>query len=416
METLILSLIVALGIGLLIGAERERRNLERPSPSPLEFMTFPIASLAGALALTVGGVLMVAITMAAAASLTGLSYWRTRSDESPGLTTELALVLTVLLGALAIKEPAAAAAVGVTVTFMLAARKRLGRFVGSTLTEEEVRAGLVLAAAVIVVLPLVPDEQMGPFDALNPRSIWRLVVLVLGIGAAGHVAVRTLGARYGLPIAGLASGFVSSSATLGAMGSRAAKSPAMMSAAVAGAVLSTVATVIQMSAVVAALSPPTLKALAGPLICSGIAAVGYGALFTLRALRAPPEADHDAGEAFSLVTALIFAATLSAVLLLSAALTEWFGEAGAIAGAGLAGFVDAHAAGISIASMAASGKITPDAAVVPILAGFTTNTVTKIVLAVTAGGRKFALFVAPGLVLVAAAAWLGALVVSPLLG
>jgi uncharacterized membrane protein (DUF4010 family) len=412
MEPQLLNLMVALGIGLLIGVERERANLERPSPSAAGLRTFALAALAGAVAVTVGGVPMLAMAVGAAGLLVALSYWRTLTADDPGLTSEFALLLTVLLGALAMREPAAAGAAGVATAVLLAARKRLHRFAGDVLTEEEVRGGLILAAAAVVILPLLPSAQMGPFGALNPRSIWRLVVLVLAIGAGGHVAVRVFGPRYGLPVAGLASGFVSSSATIGAMGSRAAKTPKILPAAVAGAVLSTVATVVQMAAVVGALSTPTLEAMTPPLIGAGVAAGLYGAVFTLAALRQTPEGVEDTGEAFSLSAALIFAGTLAVVLLVSAALREWFGETGAIVAAGLAGFVDTHAAAISIASMAASGKLAPADAVIPILVGFSTNTITKMTLASTTGGRAFAFRVIPGLLIVAAAAWAGHLIGS----
>jgi uncharacterized membrane protein (DUF4010 family) len=106
----------------------------------------------------------------------------------------------------------------------------------------------------------------------------------------------------------------------------------------------------------------------------------------------------------------VFAATLSIVLLGSAALRDWFGEAGAVAAAGMAGLVDTHSSAISIASLVAAGKMAPADAVLPILVGLSTNTVTKVVLAVTAGGRAFAIRVVPGLLLVIAAAWAGALV------
>ena len=91
------------------------------------------------------------------------------------------------------------------------------------LTESEARDALVIADATLVVLPLLPNLPMGPYNALNLHAIWVVLVLVLVIGAAGHVVVRALGARYGLPLAGLASGFISSTATIGAMGARARK-------------------------------------------------------------------------------------------------------------------------------------------------------------------------------------------------
>ena len=141
------------------------------------------------------------------------------------------------------RQPALAAGVAVVVAILLAARTPLHHFVRSVLTESEVKDALIFAGATLVVLPLLPDRPLGPYGALNPHTIWIIVILVMAISAAGYVAVRMLGARFGLPIAGLASGFISSTATIGAMGARAAKAPDVLAAAVAGAVLSTVATI-----------------------------------------------------------------------------------------------------------------------------------------------------------------------------
>jgi uncharacterized membrane protein (DUF4010 family) len=406
-----LNLAVALGVGLLIGAERERRKQERPSPSAAGIRTFTVATLAGAVSLLVGGVVLLSVVTAATAAFAALAYWRAQGEDDPGLTTEAALVLAVLVGALAVPQPMIAAGVGVVVAILLAARTPLHHFVGSVLTGDEVRSGLMLAGATLVVLPLLPDRPMGPYQALNPRSIWLVVVLLLGIGAAGHVAIRTLGVRFGLPLAGLAAGFVSSTAAIGAMSARAAKTPNLLAGAVAGAVLSTVATIVQLAVLLAALNTPTLRAMAAPLVCAGLAAAAYGAVFTLQALRQPPaEEDADAGQAFSLPTALIFAATLAVILVISAALTARFGGAGAAVGAAAAGLVDAHAAAISMASLAAAGSIDPRAAVLPILVGLTTNTLSKTIFAMSGGQRAFVWRVVPGLVLVTAAAWAGALI------
>jgi uncharacterized membrane protein (DUF4010 family) len=402
----LLNMLVAVGGGLLIGLERERTKQERAPLAAAGLRTFTITALAGAVSVECGGSALLALTTGVIALFAAASYWRTR-EKDPGLTTEVALVLTVLIGGLAMQSPGAAGGVAVVTALLLAGRERLHYFAGSVLTEEEVRSALILGAAVIVVLPLLPNAQVGPFGALNPRSVWRLVVLVLLIGAAGHVATRLLGPRFGLPISGLASGFVSSSATIGAMGSLASKSPEVMGAAAAGAVLSTVATVIQLAAVIGATSEPALAVMAAPLICAGVAAGGYGLVFTLAALRQKGAESGTVGEALSLKTALLFALTLSVVLLASAALKHWFGETGAIVAAALAGFVDTHASAISIASLVATGQLKADAAVVPILAGFTTNSATKVILAMVSGGRAFALRVIPGVLLVAVAAWAG---------
>ena len=364
--------------------------------------------MSGAISFVVGGGPVVAVTVAGVAGLAALGYWRNRDDD-PGLTTEVALVLTVLLGGLCVRQPALAAGVGVAVAVLLAARTPLHHFVRSVLTEAEVKDALTFASATLVVLPLLPDHPFGPYGALNPHAIWIVVVLVLAISAAGHVAVRSLGVRYGLPIAGLASGFVSSIATIGAMGARARAAPSLLAGAVAGAVLSTLATITQMAAVIAAISLPTLRALGAPLVCAGVAAGGYSLVFSIAALRQKAEGRSEPGQAFSLAAALGFALTLAAVLVASGALREWFGQAGAVAAAGVAGLVDTHSAAISIASLVAAGKPTPNDAVAPILAGLSTNTLSKMIFAGTSGGPSFALRVIPGLILVALAAWAGML-------
>jgi uncharacterized membrane protein (DUF4010 family) len=408
--SLLPNFVTALGIGLLIGAERERRKGGGPSRAPAGIRTFTAVSLAGAISVTVGGTVMLAVTVAGVAALTAVAYFRSRSDD-PGLTTEIALILTALLGGLAMQRPALAAGVAAGLAVLLAARTPLHHFVRSVLTETEVRDALIFAGATLVVLPLLPNQAMGPYGALNPRSIWIVVILVMAISAAGYILVRVLGARFGLPIAGLASGFISSTATIGAMGARVRKSPDVISAAVAGATLSTVATIVQLGLVLAATSTATLHTLAMPLIFAGAAALAYGAAFTVWALRERDVPDPQPGKAFSLRAALAFALTLSAILLASAALREWFGETGVIVAAAAAGFVDTHSAAIAIASLVASGKMSAADAAFPILAGLSTNTVSKIVFAWSSGGRPFALRLIPGLLLVAGAAWAGALLV-----
>lgn len=410
LDPLVLGFLVALGVGLLIGIDRERKKGEGSERGAAGLRTFALVSLAGAAAMAVGSELLMAAVVIGVAAFAGLSYWRGRNSD-PGLTTEAALIMAALLGGLAMREPTIAAGIGVVVAALLTARTMLHRFVRSVLTEEEIRDLLIFAGATLVVLPLLPDHPVGPYDAINPRTVWIIIILVMGVSAAGYIAVRLLGARFGLPLAGLASGFISSSATIGAMGTRAAKDPALLRPAVAGAVLSSVATIIQMAILLAATSLETLRAFAVPLTFAGLTALLYGGGFTLWALRHTAEEHATPGHAFSLRTAFLFAALLAAILLVSAALQERFGEAGVLAAAAVAGFADTHSAAVSVAALVADGRILPPATILPILAALTTNTVTKIAFAAAAGGRTFVLQVVPGLLLMAAAAWLGALLV-----
>lgn len=397
-----------LGIGLLIGAERERRKGEGPSRSPAGIRTFMIASLAGGVSWAVGGMPLLAVTFLGVAGLCAVGYMRA-GEQDPGLTTEAALLLTVLLGGFALKDPIMASALAVTVAIALMARARLHHFIRDVLSEEELTDALIFAAAALVVLPLVPDRYLGPFNAINPRTIWKIVILIMSISAGGHIAVRWLGPRFGLPLAGLASGFVSSIATIASMGARVRKDPQISRPAVAAAVLSTVATVSQLGVVLAATSWRVFSVLKVSLLAAGFAAIIYGALLTFRNARQGTPDSLQMGRVFSLKTTFIFAATIALVQVVSAALDFRFGKSGVMAAAAVAGFADTHSPAVAVASLVASGKLVADDSVLPILAGLTTNTVTKMLVAISSGGRRFAWQIIPGLIFVILAAWLGAI-------
>ncbi len=401
----LIGLAVALGIGLLIGAERERRKGEGPRRSQAGLRTFGLAGLAGACALFLGGAVLLAVVTGGVAAFAAVGHWRSR-DRDPGMTTEIALVVTTLLGGLAVRDAAAASALGVCVAILLAARTRLHRFVKRVLSEEELEDGLVLGAAALVVLPFLPDRPMGPFAALNPHTLWLIVVLVMAVGAAAHVASRALGTRYGLPLAGFVSGFVSSTATIGAMASRAVREPLAARPAAAAAVLSTVATVVQLSAVLALTSPAVLTVLWPTLMGAGIAATAWGAVFTLLGLRAPPPAMETVqGRVFSVPAALGFATIVAVMLVVAAGVTRWAGDAGLVVACALAGFADTHAAAVSAASLVREGRIEATAAALPVLAAFTTNALMKSALAILHGDRRFIVQVVPGIALTVAGAW-----------
>ena len=163
---------------------------------------------------------------------------------------------------------------------------------------------------------------MGPFGALNPHAIWIIVILVMAIGALGHIAVRLAGARFGLPISGFASGFISGTATIAVMGARAAKEPDFLLPAAAGAVLSSIGTIIQLVVVLAVTNKEVLRAVVVPLAFAGAAADFYGIAFAFLALRQNSGGVDEHGQAFSPWAATIFAAMLTAVLLASRAMNE----------------------------------------------------------------------------------------------
>lgn len=402
----LLSLAVALGIGLMLGVERERRKGRGATRAPAGIRTFALVALAGGLAEQVGGVTVIA-AVAIFIGFAAVAAYLATERQDPGLTTEVALMIAFLLGALAQRDTATAAALGVAVALVLAYRERVHKLARETLSEQEVHDGLTMAAAALIVLPLMPDTGVGPNEALNPLVVWRLVVIVMAMQAAGYVALRVIGPRYGLLVSGFISGFVSSTATVATMASRSVKEPKLLRATVGAAVASTVATVVLLAIVLAATSGPTLAKVAVPLALAGAAAAGYAALVSARVIREPPPDDLDRGRAFEFKTALILACTISLVLVVAAALNEALGDRGVTLGAALAGFADSQSAAVSAASLEASGKISATAAAIPVLAALTTNTVSKAVLAYAIGRWRFAREVWLGLALVLAAAWGG---------
>ena len=192
----LLPLALALGIGLLLGVERERRKGEGAGRAPAGIRTFALVALLGGLAERVGSAAVIAVPGAFVAVAVVVAYVET-DREDPGMTTEVALMVAFLLGVLAQREATGAAAIAVAVALVLAYRERVHYLVRETLSEEEIHDGLLFAAAALIVLPLVPDEGVGPNDALNPSVVWRIVVIVMAVQGFGYIALRMIGPRFG---------------------------------------------------------------------------------------------------------------------------------------------------------------------------------------------------------------------------
>jgi uncharacterized membrane protein (DUF4010 family) len=179
-----------------------------------------------------------------------------------------------------------------------------------------------------------------------------------------------------------------------------------MGAAVAGATLSCLSTILQLSLLLAAIHPPTLYALAVPLVFGGVTISIYGLVVTLNSFHQNGTEITNPGRSFSVKTAFMLAVVIALALLVSAALKTWFGQAGLILASGVAGLADAHAATISVASLALGGKIAIAEAVVPILVAFTVNAASKVVAAIITGGREFARQVSLGIIIQVTSIWI----------
>jgi uncharacterized membrane protein (DUF4010 family) len=396
------AILVALGAGLMIGIERERRTQMDQVAAAAGVRTHAITALSGVLAALSGSQVILAAVALGVVVLTALSYLRTR-DGDPGLTSEVALLATFLIGVLAASQLMLAAAAGVLVVMLLVSRAPLHAFVHAKLSDQELRDAVLLAAAAILVLPILPDHPIDPWNVVNPRMVWKLTVLIMLVDAVGYVAQRLVGARAGLPISGLLGGFVSSTVVVATMGKRAQEEPKVLSSAVAGAALSQIATVVQLALVLAITDSVLLGQLRWMLLAMGIVMALYGAMM-IRATRGEAAPPPPSGRAFRLRTALLFAAAFVAVMLMVAWLQKSFGPAWALAGVIAGGFADAHSTAASIGSLAAQEQLTRELAAIAVGLVVTTNTISKLGFA-WAGGKGYFWRLAPGLLLLIAAFW-----------
>jgi uncharacterized membrane protein (DUF4010 family) len=402
-ETALLGLGTALGVGLLIGVERERRKGSGPQRALAGARSFTLASLAGAMAQAMQQPWLVAIGALFILALTAISYWRDRSDD-PGITTELALFVTYLLGVTAIEHPALAAGAAVVVAGLLAARSYIHAFSNEVLTSVELRDALLFAGAALVVLPLLPNHPMTWLPSVNPRKLWALVVMFMALQAVGYIALRMFGPRLGLAMSGLVSGFVSSTATIAALGTRARQDPTLLLPCVSGALFSTVSTVGLLAIVAVAVYLPALPVIA-PSILAAFTVIVIAALLSLRRTANAQIAEAPKGRAFNLLHAIGFAVLLSVVTAGIALINAKFGHLGVGIGTAIAGFFDVHAASASVFALAGSDKLPVSDVLLPMLLAFTTNTISKAVGAYVGGGRAYALRVGAGLLAVLLATW-----------
>jgi hypothetical protein len=212
-------LAVALAIGLMIGIERgwkQREEAEGERAAGLRTLALAglLGGVWGALARSFGawGVLALGLAFAVFTAAIVLFRWREiEHAKSYGATTAVAAMLAFSLGAFAMVDMVAAAAAGVATAMLLALKTALHGWL-ERLTWEELRAGLVLLAMTVILLPILPDREIGPLGALNPHEIWLMTITIAVLSFAGYVAIRVAGAERGVVLSGLAGGLVSSTA------------------------------------------------------------------------------------------------------------------------------------------------------------------------------------------------------------
>jgi uncharacterized membrane protein (DUF4010 family) len=361
--TLAWNFATALLIGALIGIERERHKQRLEHPEIAGLRTFTLVALFGALSGWLGLVLATPWILAAgllaitAAVLTGYVLSVRLNPDGLGLTTEMAAIATFLLGALAtLGQRELAVGIGVIVAAVLAYKQPLHGFVGR-LEADDVYAVLRLLLATFIILPILPDRAIDPWGALNPRSLWLLVLLIAGLSMAGYVLTRILGTHRGIPLTGLTGGLVSSTAvTLSfARQSREAQYTGAHAAIASGILLAWTVSFVRVMVEVLVVNRVLLPELLPALVAMSIVGAGFALWHLRRAGRDVQARDVPLRNPFSLTSAIKFAALFAAVLLVVKLAQAQAPATGLYYVAALAGTTDVDAITLSMAQYARSG-------------------------------------------------------------
>ncbi|MDT8439282.1 MAG: MgtC/SapB family protein [Wenzhouxiangellaceae bacterium] len=403
---------VGLAIGLLVGLERGwQRRAADEGARQLGLRTLGLVGLAGALCGMLAeslGPLALGLPFIGLAVVVAAGYAiSARRQQDLGLTTEAATLVTFLLAGTAGLGHLLVASAGAVLMVLLLSYKAQLHGGLQALDRGEVQAALKLLLISVVVLPVLPDQGYGPWQALNPYVIWWMVVLIAAISFVGYFAIRIAGARFGILFTGLFGGLAASTATtlsLARMARKRGSQPALLAA---GILLACGTMFPRMLLVATLIHRPLLNELLVAALL--MAAVVYGgALWLLIGRdRNPAEAELDPGNPLELRSALTFGALLAVVMLAGEGLTRWLGEAGIYALAAASGVADVDAVTLSLARMA-GGDLRLSLAALGIVIAASVNTLVKAGMALAVAGRATGLRVAIPLVLavVAGLGWL----------
>lgn len=414
-------LAMALGIGFLVGVERGWRHRDAPDGTRAAGLrTHAVIGLtggvAGLLLPAVGALGFAAFTLAFAAAFVVFKWQESRHDQDLSVTGTIGGLLVYALGVYAMwGDLRIAAAVGVTLVGLMAFKEALHAWL-EALTWKEIRSALIILAATAIALPLLPDQTIDPWDAINLRELWLLTILVAGASFAGYVAVRVLGGDVGVLAGATAGALVSSTVVTAELGRRVRKGETHAAVGAAAAMLAAAVSVGRVLVLVGITAAAILPE-AGPALAAALLAFVAGA-FALRQFDRQQQKGDTAQAVKSpleLASVAKFALFLGAVIILGRLIADAFGQSGLLPFAATAGLADVDAVALAAGSLVRGGL---DAGVGAhaVLVAVAMNTLSKGVIAGVTGGWAYAAYYYAAAIAAAAVAGLVWWLATPILG
>lgn len=381
------ALLASLGIGLLIGLERERNPASRAG-----LRTFGLVAVLGTVCALIAertaSPWMIAAGLLVVGAMMIAAYHSHPDERDPGTTSVVALLLCYCYGAMiSLGFRAQAVMMAIVTTALLYFKPEL-QTLSKNLTRRDLISILQFGVLSLVILPILPNRDIGPYAALNPAQIWWMVVLVSGVSLSGYAALRFFGQRHGAPLLGLLGGLVSSTATTLIFSRHARDEPLLGRTALLVILLANLVVLVRLGVVTAVVQPSLLPALL-PVLGGGLLAGTAIVALLWRGLGTqgePPELELR--NPTEIRAAVGFGLAYALVLLLSAALADYFGNRGVYAVALFSGLTDVDAITLSSLRLFGMDKLLAGETVTTILLALLSNLLFKLGIVAVVGGRR----------------------------
>lgn len=392
----------SIGIGLLIGLERERQPDLKAG-----LRTFSLVGLLGCISallaqITDSGWILAAGLLATAAMMIAAHVSDPLDTGDPGTTSVVALMVCYALGAMVwFGYTSTAVMLAIATTILLYFKAEL-HGISKNLTPVDLRSILQFGVLALVILPILPDRDFGPYLALNAHNIWLMVVLISGVSLAGYAALRLVGAQHGAALIGLFGGLASSTATTMIFARHAKANIDLARTAMVVILLANIVVMVRLGLLSFAVAPELAGRLLGVLaggIVLGIAATLWGWRHLQGGEDLPlPKVTNPT----EIKTALTFGGLYALILILSAWLQDMVGDRGLYLLALASGVADVDAITLSSLHMFGQDKLTAAQTITAITLATLSNLAFKTGLVVVIGGAALARRTLPGLAAIAA--------------
>lgn len=403
--------VISIGIGLLIGLERERNPTAKAG-----LRTFSLVAMVGALLAMLsertGTPWLLAVGLLLLGGMMVAAYQRSDEDDDPGTTTVAAVAVAYALGALVWHGfEQLAVALAVTTTVLLYFKAEL-RGASRRLTRKDLVSILQFAVLSLVILPVLPNRDMGPFQALNPYQIWWMVVLISGLSLLGYAALRIAGPQRGALLTGFFGGIASSTAATLTFARASQANPHITPMAALVILIANSVVLLRLGLVVAVVAPSLLAPLS-LLFAGGLLAAAVVIAVFWRGLHIRPEApEMDVKNPTEIGVALTFGGLYAVVLLAAAWLSDLVGHQGLYVVALVSGLTDVDAITLTGLRLFGLGHIDMEQAVAVVLIALLANNLFKTMLASLIGGLALARRIVPGMLTLSAGLATGAWVAA----